>query len=123
MNFDLKALDLAGAAAEKCDVLVLLVPEAFKPGKDALSQTVAAARKAGDLEAAAGKQLALYHSWRGCAPRANGGRGQWLGQRSAHRADSGRRYAEIACVQACGGVPVDLGRCTCSGGLRRADTG
>lgn len=60
MNFDLKALDLAGAAAEKCDVLVLLVPDAFKPGKDALSQCVAQARKAGDLESGAGKQLALY---------------------------------------------------------------
>ena len=60
MNFDLKALNLAGAAAEKCDALVLLVPDAFKPGKDALSQCVAQARKAGDLDNGAGKQLALY---------------------------------------------------------------
>lgn len=60
MNFDLKALDLAGAAAEKCDALLLLVPEGFKPGKDPLSQCIAQARKAGDLELAAGKQLALY---------------------------------------------------------------
>jgi leucyl aminopeptidase len=36
---------LAGAAAEKCDALVLLVPDAFKPGKDALSQCVAQARR------------------------------------------------------------------------------
>ncbi len=60
MNFDLKALNLAGAAAEKCDALVVLVPDAFKPGKDALSQCVAQARKAGDLDNGAGKQLALY---------------------------------------------------------------
>lgn len=60
MNFDLKALDLAGAAAEKCDLLVVLLHDAFKPGKDALSQLVAQARKAGDLEDGVGKQLALY---------------------------------------------------------------
>ena len=61
MNFDLKALDLAGAAAEKCDVLLLPIPEGFRPGKDVLSQCVAQAKKAGDLELAAGKQLALYN--------------------------------------------------------------
>ena len=37
MDFDLKTLTLAGAAAEKCDALVMLVGEAFKPGKDPLS--------------------------------------------------------------------------------------
>ncbi len=60
MDFQLKTLDLAGAAAEKCDALVVLVPEAFKPGRDALSRVIAAAQKAGDFEAKAGKLLALY---------------------------------------------------------------
>ncbi|MFO1243631.1 MAG: leucyl aminopeptidase [Ramlibacter sp.] len=60
MDFQLKTLDLAGAAAEKCDALVVLVPEAFKPGRDVLSRTLAAAQKAGDFEAKAGKLLALY---------------------------------------------------------------
>ena len=58
MDFQLKTLDLAGAAAEKCDALVVLVPEAFKPGRDVLSRTLAAAQKAGDFEAKAGKLLA-----------------------------------------------------------------
>jgi leucyl aminopeptidase len=33
MNFELKKLDLEAAAIEKCDLLVLLVPEEFKPGR------------------------------------------------------------------------------------------
>ena len=32
MNFDLKALELAAAASEKCDLLIALIPEGFKPG-------------------------------------------------------------------------------------------
>ena len=36
MNFELKPLDLIGAADEKADLLVLLVPKDFKPGKDDL---------------------------------------------------------------------------------------
>ena len=31
MNFDLKTLDLTSAVAEKCDLLVLLVPDGFAP--------------------------------------------------------------------------------------------
>jgi len=61
MNFDLKTLDLPGAASEKCDLLVLLVPEGFKPGADALSTLVALALKNKDLETAPGKHLQLYH--------------------------------------------------------------
>ena len=44
MDFELKTLGLAGAAAEKCDVLLVLVTEDFKPGKDALSRLVAIPR-------------------------------------------------------------------------------
>jgi leucyl aminopeptidase len=60
MDFELKTLDLDGACADKCDALVVLVPESFKPGRSVLSRLVAAALKAGDLEAKAGKQLQLY---------------------------------------------------------------
>lgn len=60
MNFDLKSLDLAGAAALPCDALLVLVPAGFKPGKDAFSALVGQALKAGDLDSKAGKLLALY---------------------------------------------------------------
>jgi leucyl aminopeptidase len=60
MNFELKTLDLAGAASEKCDGLVVLFAASFKPGKDVLSAQLAAALKAGDLETQAGKSLVLY---------------------------------------------------------------
>lgn len=62
MNFELKTLDLAGATREKCDALIVLAGEAFKPGKDALSMLLTMALKAGDLETKAGKALVLYHS-------------------------------------------------------------
>jgi leucyl aminopeptidase len=60
MDFELKTLDLDGACADKCDALVVLVADGFKPGRGALSRLVAAALKAGDLEAKPGKQLHLY---------------------------------------------------------------
>jgi leucyl aminopeptidase len=69
MDFELKTLSLAGAAAEKCDALVLLVGEAFKPGKDALSRLAAEALKARDLEPKAGKLLQAYRSAGIAAPR------------------------------------------------------
>ena len=46
MNFDLKTLELAAAASEKCDLLIVMLPEGFKPGKDALSALAALARAA-----------------------------------------------------------------------------
>ncbi len=60
MNFDLKTLELNTAALEKCDLLVVLISEGFKPGQDALSALVALALKNGDLTLKAGKQLQLY---------------------------------------------------------------
>ena len=60
MNFDLKALALPDAATEKCDLLVLLVGEDFKPGRDALSALAAHALKSKDLESKPGKSLQLY---------------------------------------------------------------
>ena len=70
MNFELKSLDLAGAAAVGCDALVVLVPTGFKPGKDALSALVAQAVKAGDLEPQAGKLLSLYRPAQASSSRA-----------------------------------------------------
>ena len=60
MNFDLKTLELAAAASEKCDLLIVMLPEGFKPGKDALSAVAALALKNGDLTTKAGKHLQLY---------------------------------------------------------------
>ncbi len=60
MNFELKSLSLAGAAAEKCDALVVLVSEGHKPGAGALGDIIGQAQKAGDFEAKAGKLLSLY---------------------------------------------------------------
>ena len=60
MNFELKTLDLAGAAQEKGDALIVLLPKSFKPGKDLLSGLAAQALKAGDIETKAGKSLLLY---------------------------------------------------------------
>jgi leucyl aminopeptidase len=62
MDFELKTLGLADAAAEKCDALVVLVAESFKPGKDTLSRLVADALKAGDLEPKPGKLLQAYRT-------------------------------------------------------------
>ncbi|WP_406625487.1 leucyl aminopeptidase [Acidovorax sp. SDU_ACID1] len=60
MNFELKTLSLSAAAAHPCDLLVVLVPEGFKPRADALSSLAAHALKAGDLDTKAGKLLPLY---------------------------------------------------------------
>lgn len=62
MNFELKPLSLVDTATEKCDALVVLVSQDFKPLKDDISQLIAQALKAGDFEAAPGKILQLYRS-------------------------------------------------------------
>ena len=62
MDFELKTLGLAGAAGEKCDALVMLVAETFKPGKDTLSRLAGDALKARDLEHKPGKLLHAYRS-------------------------------------------------------------
>ncbi|WHZ11871.1 MAG: Cytosol aminopeptidase PepA [Burkholderiaceae bacterium] len=60
MNFELKTLGLADAATEKCDALIVLVPQGFVAGRDALSQWIADALKTGDLEPGPGKLLTHY---------------------------------------------------------------
>lgn len=69
MDFELKTLGLAGAAAEKCDVLVVLVAEGFKAGKDPLGTLVGEALAARDLEPKPGKLLQAYRSAGVAAPR------------------------------------------------------
>ena len=49
MDFELKTLDLAGAANEKADVLLVLVTEGFQAGKDPVSRLAAAALQERDL--------------------------------------------------------------------------
>lgn len=62
MDFELKTLDLAGAANEKTDVLLVLVTEGFQAGKDPVSRLVGAAIAARDFEPKAGKLLQAYRS-------------------------------------------------------------
>jgi leucyl aminopeptidase len=62
MNFDLKTLNLKAAAAEKADLLVVLVDDAYKPGADPLSSLIGAAIKHADFETKAGKHLSLYQA-------------------------------------------------------------
>lgn len=62
MDFELKTLDLAGAANEKTDVLLVLVTEGFQAGKDPVSRLVAAALAARDLEPKPGKMLHAYRA-------------------------------------------------------------
>src|SRR5207253_781455 len=53
----------------KCDALVLVVPEGYKPGRDPLSRLAAEALKRGDLEAKPGKTLQAYKPAGISAPR------------------------------------------------------
>lgn len=69
MDFELKTLDAAGAAGEKCDVLLVLVTEGMRTGKDPVSALAAAALAARDLEPKPGKLLQAYRSAGIAAPR------------------------------------------------------
>ena len=70
MNFELATMNLDRAATDKADILVVLVPEAFTPGDDALSQLISDGIKAGELDTKAGK---LLQAWRD--PGGQGGPG------------------------------------------------
>ena len=60
MNFDLKPLDFQAASRQKTDALIVLVPEYFKPAKDALSLLIAQAQKSQDFAHSAGKTLSVW---------------------------------------------------------------
>lgn len=62
MNFELKTLNLSSAAAVKCDLLLLLVPETFQPEQDPLSLQIQQAMRHGDWTHSVGKQLHLYQA-------------------------------------------------------------
>ncbi|MDD0840956.1 leucyl aminopeptidase [Curvibacter sp. HBC61] len=60
MNFELKPLSLAAAVNEKADLLLVLVSDPVKPGKDALSSVLTHALKAEDFVPKAGRVLSTY---------------------------------------------------------------
>jgi leucyl aminopeptidase len=60
MNFDLKPFSLVEAASDKCDALLVLVPDGYKPARDGFSAMVARAIKDGDASTKAGKLLSMY---------------------------------------------------------------
>ncbi len=60
MNFELKTLNLASAALQPCDALIVVVSNSFKPEKGGVAELIAQSLKAGDLETKAGKLLQTY---------------------------------------------------------------
>lgn len=60
MNFELKPLNLVSLANEKADLLILLVTQDFKAGKDELSTLIAQTLKQGDFLSKVGTVLSLY---------------------------------------------------------------
>ena len=62
MNFELNSLDLADAATQKADAMIVLVPKAFMPGEGAMHGLIAVALKAGDLDTKCGKSLHVYRA-------------------------------------------------------------
>jgi leucyl aminopeptidase len=63
MNFDLLISDLDTTARQTSDALLVLLPDGFKPAgasQEGLPAMIAQALKAGDIQAQAGKLLALY---------------------------------------------------------------
>lgn len=69
MNFELKTTGLAGAANEKCDALIVLVPHDYSGIADDLSALIAQTIVAGDLSTKAGKTLVLYRPTEASAAR------------------------------------------------------
>ena len=96
MNFDLKTLELTAAATEKCDLLVVLVPEGFRPGQDALSVLAAHALKCGDLKAKVGTHLQLY-----LAPAVSARRVVLLGEATARPAPFARPCKPLRQLSSC----------------------
>ena len=62
MNFDFQSQDLAAAAQEKCDALLVLVPDGVRAGRSPLDALVAQAIKDGDLDTKGAKPLSAYRS-------------------------------------------------------------
>ncbi|MCJ7800149.1 MAG: leucyl aminopeptidase [Polaromonas sp.] len=60
MDFELKTLPRARISSEKCDALVVLIPQDFSSTADPVSVLTALALKSGDFEAKPGKLLNTY---------------------------------------------------------------
>ena len=60
MDFELKTLTRTRLCAEKCDALIVLIPDKLATSDDALSQLAASAVKSGDFETKPGKLLGSY---------------------------------------------------------------
>ena len=57
MNFELKTFDLSSAAIEKCDALIVLLGQSFKPADDVLSTLVAQALNTRPMARLANREL------------------------------------------------------------------
>jgi leucyl aminopeptidase len=62
MDFELKTLPRTRICSEKCDALVLLIPQDFSSTADPMSVLVALALKSGDFESKPGKLLNTYRT-------------------------------------------------------------
>ena len=62
MDFELKTLTRTRICSEKCDALVVLIPQELSSDDDPLSALTALAIKSGDFEAKAGKLLNTYRT-------------------------------------------------------------
>jgi len=62
MDFELKTLTRARVCAEKCDALVVIVPQQVVEGDDTLSVLIEAATQSGDFERKPGKLLQAYRT-------------------------------------------------------------
>ena len=62
MDFELKTSTRANVCLEKCDALIVLVPQNMLPANDAASELAISATKAGDLECKPGTVLSSYRA-------------------------------------------------------------
>src|SRR5659263_771827 len=62
MDFQLKTLTRTLICSEKCDALIVLIPQNPVSGDDPLSVLAAQSLKAGDLEVKPGKLLSAYRT-------------------------------------------------------------
>lgn len=69
MNFEHACMTLGQAAGDKADLLLVLVPEGFKPGRDGFSQLISDALKSKALDTKAGKTLSSWRAPAVAAPR------------------------------------------------------
>ena len=78
MNFELASMSLGLMADDATDLLLVLVPDGFKPGRDGLSRLIGEAMKSQALETKAGKLLSAWRAPGVAAQRrfARGGTGE-----------------------------------------------